>query len=211
MKKIYFILIAAVAMFFATEARAQIGVEVGYSLTDHAVKALVDEGVDMLDGFYLGVNYDMNFLENEKGAFGLQTAIRFSYSIMQEVEQLLGIVTRASLNESYLDLPVFAKYSYDLRSLTLSAFAGPVFSCGLTSESKVSINDKLVSHLNNYEKDSVYGRFDLKIGLGIGATFNDRISAKVGYNIGMLNRYTGNIDSASLRTGVFYAGMGFTF
>ena len=41
MKKIY-LLLAAAAMFFAVEANAQIGVEVGYNMFDNIQKALID-------------------------------------------------------------------------------------------------------------------------------------------------------------------------
>lgn len=210
MKKLYFILTAAVTMFFATEASAQIEVEVGYSLTDHVIKALGENEGEMLDGLYLGVNCDVNFLDNEKGMLDLEAGVRFTYALTQESERLLGVQTKVSVNESYLDIPIYAKYSYDLTSMTLSAFAGPIFSCGLTSETKVGLNDNVVT-TNNYEKDSVYGRFDLKIGVGIGVTFSDRYSTKVGYNIGLLDRYAGKLDNASLRTGVFYVGVGFNF
>ena len=199
MKKLYFILAAAATMFFATEASAQIEVEVGYSLTDHVIKALDENEGEMLDGLYLGVNCDVNFLDNEKGILDLEAGVRFTYALTQESERLLGVQTKVSVNESYLDIPIYAKYSYDLTSMTLSAFAGPIFSCGLTSETKVGLND------------NVYGRFDLKIGVGIGVTFSDRYSTKVGYNIGLLDRYAGKLDNASLRTGVFYVGVGFNF
>jgi hypothetical protein len=39
----------------------------------------------------------------------------------------------------------------------------------------------------------------------------DKFNAKIGYNLGMLNRYTGNIDEVALRTGVMYIGVGINF
>ena len=94
--------------------------------------------------------------------------------------------------------------------MKLSAFAGPVLSCGLSSVAKVSIDDN-TTKASNYGDESVYGRFDVKLGLGIGAAFMEKFNAKIGYNVGLLNRYTGNLDDLSFRTGVFYVGVGINF
>ena len=60
-----------------------------------------------------------------------------------------------------------------------------------------------------------YGRFDIKFGVGAGVTFMDKLNVKLGYNIGMLNRYTGEQLSKeyklSTHTGVFFIGVGVNF
>ena len=89
-------------------------------------------------------------------------------------------------------------------------FAGPVFSCGLSSNSKTTVNE-VSTKINVYEGDPEYGRFDMKLGVGVGVTGMDSFNVKVGYNIGMLNRYTGNVRDLSYRTGVFYVGIGYFF
>ena len=43
------------------------------------------------------------------------------------------------------------------------------------------------------------------------AAFMEKFNAKIGYNVGLLNRYTGNLDDLSFRTGVFYVGVGINF
>lgn len=210
MKKIYFIIAAAVSMFFAAEAYAQIGVGVGYNMLNNVQKALDEDASSSLNGFYLEATYDINFLDKSWGELGIQPGVRFTYAGTQESEELLGVVTKASERETYLDIPVLVKYSYDLNVLKLSAFAGPVVSCGVSSVAKVSAGDNVVKG-NNYDENSAYGRFDIKFGLGLGATFMDKFNAKIGYNLGMLNRYTGNIDEVALRTGVMYIGVGINF
>jgi hypothetical protein len=60
-----------------------------------------------------------------------------------------------------------------------------------------------------------YGRFDIKFGIGAGVTVAEKLNVKLGYNIGMLNRYTGEQLSKDykykMHTGVFYLGVGFNF
>ena len=209
MKNVYLIIAAAI-MFFAVEANAQIGVGVGYNMLNNVQKALDEDESGALNGFYVEATYDINFLERSRGELGLQPGLRFSYAGNHESEEALGVKAKASENETYLDIPVLVKYSYDLDAVKLSAFAGPVLSCGLSSVAKVSVNDN-TTKASNYGDESVYGRFDVKLGLGIGAAFMDKFNAKLGYNVGLLNRYTGNLDDLTFRTGVFYVGVGINF
>ena len=214
MKKIFFILVAA-AMFFAVEANAQVGVGIGYNLLN-TTQTLGDESDDeSLNGFYIEATYDFNFMEKDWGSLGLQPGIRYTFGGETESDEVLGITTRASLAEHYLDVPVNVKYAYDAipSKLDVYAFAGPVFSLGLSSALSASVNEEIVK-TNNY-KDTDYGRFDIKFGIGAGVTVVEKLNVKLGYNIGMLNRYTGEQISKDLKykthTGVFYLGVGFNF
>lgn len=233
MKKIYFVL-AAVAMFFAVEANAQITVGAGYN---HGVMTGREDNVtesEGFDGFYIEATYDWNFLDRNWGMLAIQPGVRFSYMGDAESEKEMGIKAKSSFNETYLDVPVLVKYSYPLGKVKLSAFAGPVFSLGLTSTTKASVTGEGMDYMtkvNMYsgkmvvkgggesssmesETSTDYGRFDLKLGLGIGATLSDRFNVKLGYNFGLLNRYTGEKVEGyrhSIHTGIFYVGVGYSF
>lgn len=214
MKKIYLTVLTFAAMFFAVDAYAQLGVGVGYNLLNTTQKLADESDDDSLNGFYLEATYDFNFLEAKWGSLGIQPGLRYSFAGETESEDIPGLTTRASLTEHYLDIPVNVKYSYDIMPSTLKAyaFAGPVFSCGLASSLKVKANDDAIK-TNNY-KDTEYGRFDIKLGLGAGVTLMEKFDVKLGYNIGLLNRYTGEqIDNFKYKThtGVFYVGVGFNF
>lgn len=229
MKKFYFIL-AAAAMFLAVDANAQLGVGVGYNHGTTTTRIGNESDSDGLDGFYLEATYDWNFLDRGWGMLSLQPGVRLSYMGEYDSEEVLGVLTKESFNETYFDIPVHVKYSYDLGAIRLSAFAGPVFSFGLTSATKVSADDYMWKY-HNYTGKTVtkgdgssssskpetgpeYGRFDLKLGLGVGATFMEKFNVKLGYNIGMLNRYTGEQVADTkykMHTGVFYVGLGFNF
>ena len=213
MKKIYFILSAAM-MFFAINANAQFGVGVGYNLLNNTTKLAGESDDESLNGFFIEGTYDFNFLEAKWGNLGLQPGVRYTFGGETDTEETAGIKSKASLTEHYLDIPVNVKYSYEIlpSKLKAYAFAGPVFSFGLASTLSASIEDNVIK-TNNYE-DSEYGRFDLKLGIGAGVTLAEKLNVKLGYNIGMLNRYTGEqVEDYRVRmsTGVFYIGLGYNF
>ena len=233
MKKIYFIL-AAAAMLLAVDANAQLQVGAGYNHGTTTERIADEDDSEDLDGFYLEATYDFNFLEKGWGTLALQPGVRFTYLGEADSDIEYGYKAKSAFNETYLDIPVHVKYSYDLGAVKLSAFAGPVFSMGLSSVAQTSISGEGVDYFvkyHNYSGKTItkgeslssvnpdgmtdYGRFDIKLGLGVGATFMEKFNVKVGYNIGMLNRYTGEQvlkdHKFKRHTGVFYAGIGFNF
>ena len=229
MKKIYFALIAFAAFFMTVDAAAQVSVGAGYNHNVMIDNLYGERDTEGMDGFYLEATYDWDFLDRQWGILGFQPGLRFSYAGNSESEEMMGLKTRATFNETYFDVPLNVKYSYPIGRLKLSAFAGPVLSFGLTSSTKASVKGDGVdysSRLNMYtgkfnEKGetgsglgsatdswaSNYSRFDVKLGVGVGVSFADRLSLKLGYNIGLANRYTGEADYY-IRTGVFYLGLG---
>ena len=210
MKKIYFILAVAVAMLFAAEANAQIGFGLGYNLFNSVQKEDGLKNHNDLNGLYVEATYDINFLEKLWGNLGVQPGLRFSYAGVHDSAEMAGALVKSSWAETYLDIPVFMKYSQELRSMDFFVFAGPVFSCGLSSYSKTGTKE-VSTKIDVYEGDPEYSRFDLKLGVGVGVTGLDNFNVKVGYNIGMLNRYTGSDRDLTYRTGVFYVGVGYIF
>ena len=213
MKKFYFILVAA-AMFVAVDAKAQLGVGVGYNLLNTTTTVADESDGDSLNGFYIEAEYNFNLLDEQWGTLGIQPGIRYTFAGESEKAELYGEKVRLSVAEHYLDIPVQVKYGYEVISskLNINAFAGPIFSIGLASIVKGSMDDSVVK--TNAYKDSDYGRFDLKIGVGVGVDLFEKLNVKVGYNFGLLNRYTGEqIDEYKykIHTGVFYVGVGYNF
>ena len=213
MKKFYFILVAA-AMFVAVDAKAQLGVGVGYNLLNTTTTVADESESSSLNGFYIEAEYNFNLLDEQWGTLGIQPGIRYTFAGESEKAELYGEKVRLSVAEHYLDIPVQVKYGYEVISskLNIHAFAGPIFSIGLASIIKGSTDDSVVKA--NAYKDSDYGRFDLKIGVGVGVDLFEKFNVKVGYNFGLLNRYTGEqIDENKykIHTGVFYVGVGYNF
>ena len=213
MKKFYFILVAA-AMFVAVDAKAQLGVGVGYNLLNTTTTVADESERSSLNGFYIETEYNFNLLDEQWGTLGIQPGIRYTFAGESEKAELYGEKVRLSVAEHYLDIPVQVKYGYEVISskLNINAFAGPVFSIGLASIVKGSMDDSVVKA--NAYKDGDYGRFDLKLGIGVGVDLFEKLNVKVGYNFGLLNRYTGEqIDEYKykIHTGVFYVGVGYNF
>ena len=213
MKKFYFILVAA-AMFVAVDAKAQLGVGVGYNLLNTTTTVADESESSSLNGFYIETAYNFNLLDEQWGTLGIEPGIRYTFAGESEKAELYGVKVRSSVAEHYLDIPVQVKYGYEVISskLNINAFAGPIFSIGLASMVKGSTDDSVVKA--NAYKDSDYGRFDLKIGVGVGVDLFEKFNVKVGYNFGLLNRYTGEqIDEYKykIHTGVFYVGLGYNF
>lgn len=233
MKKFYFIVASLVAMFLTVRAEAQITVGAGYNLGTLTQRFNGESDSEGLGGFYLEATYDWDFMNGGWGIIGLQPGVRFSYMGDSEKEEGAGLKTVASFNETYLDIPVNVRYSYYLGPVKLSAFAGPVFSVGLSSVRKSRVTGNLAGQevdytikYHQYSGKTVtegtdapsaspamdYARFDLKLGVGFGANFMERFNVKLGYNFGLLNRYTGEQrDKMKLHTGVFYVGLGYSF
>ena len=199
----------------AVDANAQIGVGLGYNLLTTTPIVEDEFEYESLNGFYLEATCDFNFLNKNWGSLGLQPGIRYTFAGESESDEIAGVKIKTSFTEHYLDIPVNVKYAYDIIPSTLKAyaFAGPVFSLGLASNLKAGAGDTSVK-TNDY-KDKEYGRFDIKFGIGAGVTVAEKLNVKLGYNIGMLNRYTGEQISKDLKykthTGVFYLGVGFNF
>lgn len=234
MKKIYIILISAVAMLIAIDAQAQLSVGAGYNNGTTVVAAGDEKDSDDMGGFFIEAAYDINILDNIPGTLSLQPGARLRFHGETDSEEILGVKTKTSTRESYLDIPVNVKYSYDLGFAQVSAFAGPVLSMGLTSGSKLSAtaeDSKTVLKTNNYtgkvvakggdssgatdpDGPTYYGRFDIKFGLGLGATIAEKYNVKVGYDIGLLNRYTAPQSGdfkIKKHDNVFYIGVGYNF
>lgn len=235
MKKLYILLLAFVALFFAGQANAKPGmksnrnmeISAGYSNMATSSNYVVAEKYN-LDGFYVGFAYDWKFAKKSWGTWALCPGIKLSYLEDANAKDEFVLLWKDALKESYLDVPVYLKYSYRFNYLTLSAFVGPQFSLGMTSDS-YKFREKYMIAYDNYtceqefkgakpEEELIpnrlpsYSRYDLKVAVGLGFTFMDRFSLNVAYNIGMLNRYNGEQSATVIRkTNVFDLGLAYRF
>ena len=62
--------------------------------------------------------------------------------------------------------------------------------------------------VNNYDDEYKYGRFDVMLGGGVAVDFFDIVRFNIGYDYGLVNRYTGDADytrhRSQLTVGVAY-------
>lgn len=225
MKKLFFVVAALVAMFVTIDADAQITVGGGYNHGSLINKRGGERTSSGLNGVYVEATYDFNFFQKSWGELAFQPGARLSYMGFGETAKESGIKVKQSLRETYFDVPLHIKYTYPLKDIKVSAFAGPVMSLGLSSVNRYSVKgggqdikgkvNKYASDSADPESESTYGRFDIKFAIGVGADLTENISVKLGYNIGMLNRYTayeyGDGPKFKIHTNVFYLGVGYTF
>ena len=173
-----------------------------------------------MSGIYLGASYEFPLLSKPWGDLSVNPGLTYSFygkTVADESETIAGVKTsaRECVYEHYLDLPVHGKYTYDLipGKLKLSGYAGPVISFGLasTSVARVKAGDNWsVERVNLYtgasrsrsefngEKSSEkhkgigsdYSMFDIRFTLGVSANLFDMADFCIGYDFGLLDRYT---------------------
>ncbi len=204
MKRIITTILAASMMFIGTTAFAQVSVGAGY--INSTAKATHGSSVlkTPSNGFYAGLGYDIN----EGAGFGINTGLYFSYLMSQNS---IGSIASSKQVETYIDVPVRASLSADMGGLRLGVFAGPVFSCGISSTTDSSAHVVGVEigtgKIDNYA-NSAYKRFDILVGGGVNVDFGP-LRFTVSYDLGMLNRY----DSEDIKTtrNTLRAGLAFLF
>lgn len=230
MKKIYIIMLSIAAMMLSVDSYAQISVGAGYNNVTTTYRSGGEHESESCNGFYIEGTCDLTFLQKGWGNLALQPGVRFYYAGESDKEDIGGIISKNSFRETYFDIPVMVKYSYDLPDFSVYGFAGPVFAFGLTSTNKITIKGEGVDSMWKYYnytgktvtkgnmgdaeygegEGAVYAAFDTKFGIGAGVTIMEKVNIKLGYNLGLLNRYKGGLD-VSQHTGVFYVGLGYNF
>ena len=249
MRKILFATLIA-SMAFAVNSAAQITVGAGYANASHVdkVKSGSDSVSDKtgMSGIWIGGTYEWNFMKENWGDLSLLPGATYSFfgkKLKSESDEEDGYEYsyKQSRRDHYLDIPVSVKYAYDFGSVKAWAYAGPVFSFGLSAKSiyKAFEDDGETEYKNvtkaglysgktswkRYENGKVvesgkekgesdYSMFDIKLGLGLGVTVFEKYDVKLGYNIGILNRYTGEQSDDykfKSKTNVFYFGVAYHF
>lgn len=149
--------------------------------------------VSHLNGFYLGAGYEMPVKSVEN--FYLEGQLLYSY---------LGDKSGDTKeNIHMLNLPVRGKYKISVNdNLGVFGYAGPLLSYGFAA------NDKVGSvAFDLYGDDGILNRFDIKLGIGVGAELSNRIVLNIGYDWGLFN--ISKVDSTKahihwLNVGVAY-------
>ena len=234
MKRLYVLILAVMA--FAGVLNAQPGrasmrnfeVSAGYSYLLTSTGDVLGKIRTRLHGAHVGLSYNWNLMHENWGAVSLEPGVKFSYVMDIDVENEFKSMNKTSLKETYIDVPVFAKYSYRRNYFTFLGFIGPEFSAGLTSTSK-SFRKKYMVECNNYTGERTirgsreeievdgyhfqnYTRYDLRFAAGVGLVFVDRFSLRASYHMGVLNRYNGVRSSYwKRRTNVVDVSLGYKF
>ena len=199
MKKVFSFILAASMMLIGTAAIAQPSLGIGYLNSTDKVKSGSTTKTTNLSGFYVGGSYNINLA----GSFGVAPGLYYGLATKSDANSFGGILdTKADVTEHYLSIPVMFNAGLTITDgIVGRIYAGPTLAYGIASNLKytasasipvlgtVSKGDKV----NNYD-DSDYGRFDVMLGGGVAVDFFDMVRFNVGYDYGLVNRYTGDGD-----------------
>ena len=214
MKKIVTLLSAALMLLAGTSAFAQMSVGAGYVNSVDYSKLGKDQSAKSNggSGFYAGVSYTAPLA----AGFSFTPGVYYEFLTAETVAGDSAFAVGGRETEHYINVPLTFGYGFDLsRDLRFIAFAGPTVNVGLASSTKVSASSSLIGVkldggvYNNYDNED-YGRFDIMLGGGIGLEFRDDFRLTVGYDFGMLNRYTGSADYSQHRNRLT-AGIAYIF
>lgn len=206
MKKV--ILTIALVAAAATSAFAQIGIGAGYA---NNAQKIGDSDPSTTNGFYVEGTYNIPVA----GEFSIVPGIRYTYlgKANSASTSIAGISISGSstLVEHYIAVPVMAQYGIDLGSAKVFAFAGPTFSFGLASQTKVEASVAGISAdkpIDNYGENSPYGRSNVFVGGGLGIQLGS-FQIKGAYDFGLLNRY--DSENVTCKDSQFRVGVAYLF
>lgn len=219
MKKIFTAVLAASLMLIGTSAFAQFSVGAGFVQSTDKVKSGNTETSTPMNGLYAGASYNIAFGDS---GLGLAPGVYYSLLTKKDAKEYGGIAsTKVDVTEHYLSVPVLFNYGFRLGDgFKLGLYAGPTMAYGLAStvKSKVETTElPLIGKITSdskadaYKEGSHYGRFDVMLGGGVACEFADMVRFEVGYDYGMLNRYTGDASDVSRHRSQLHAGVAFLF
>lgn len=212
MKKVFSTILAASLMLIGTAALAQPSIGIGYVNSTDKVKAGSTTNTTNLSGFYLGGSYNINIT----GALNVAPGLYYTLVTKSDADSYLAglLDTKVDATEHYLTIPVMFNAGLPLTNdIVGRIYAGPTLAYGLASKTKVKGSVAGYSKdatINNYDDDYDYCRFDIMIGGGVAVDFYDMVRFKVGYDYGLVNRYTGDGDATRHRS-QFTVGVAYLF
>ncbi len=161
------------------------------------------------NGFYVGVNYKAEL------APGLSFNPGIYYEFLSSSEGINRGIAKsdATVKEHYVNVPFHVSYAMNFTpDFKLFVYAGPTANVGIASNTKYTVSTIVgggSETINNYDDDYDYARFDVMLGGGIGAELMNMFRVNVGYDWGLVNRYSS--DNVSLHRNRLTAGIAYVF
>ena len=190
MKKALFILVAL--MLVSAPAFAQFHIGGGFANSMDRFKTQNTElSTNSANGAYAGIGFNIPIV----GDLSLAPGVYYTFLSSNTGRSTLGglVSAGAKTQEHYINVPLRFEYGSEiLPNLRLFFFGGPSVSFGLASKTRYSaglLDYKVDTVLDNYNAGG-YGRWDVMAGGGMGLDLIKRIRLSIGYDFGLLNRYT---------------------
>ena len=197
-------------MLIGTAAIAQPSLGIGYLNSTDKVKSGSTTKTTNLSGFYVGGSYNINLA----GSFGVAPGLYYGLATKSDADSYFGINTNVDVTEHYLSIPVMFNAGLTFADgIVGRIYAGPSLAYGIASDTKVKGSIAGFSKdtkINNYGDDYHYGRLDVMLGGGVAVEFFDMVRFNVGYDYGLVNRYTGDGDMTRHRS-QFNIGVAYLF
>lgn len=196
-------------MLIGTAALAQPSIGVGFVNSTEKTKSGSTSNSTSLNGFTVGASYNINLA----GALNVAPGLYYTLLTKSDADNFLGVLdTNVDVTEHYLSVPVMFNAGLPIADgIVGRIYAGPTLAYGLASNTKVKGSVAGISadtKINNYDDDYNYGRFDVMLGGGVAVDFFDIVRFNIGYDYGLVNRYTGDADltrhRSQLTVGVSY-------
>lgn len=209
MKKVLSTILAASMMLIGTAALAQPSLGVGFVNSTDKAKSGSTSSTTNLSGFYVGASYNFNIA----GALNVAPGLYYTLATKSDADSYFGVVdTKVDVTEHYLSVPVMFNAGLAITDgIVGRIYAGPTLAYGLASDTKIKgtvAGFSKDAKVNNYDDEYKYGRFDVMLGGGVAVDFFDIVRFNIGYDYGLVNRYTGDADytrhRSQLTVGVAY-------
>ena len=204
MKKVSLILAAAFVMLFASNAQAQLGVNIGYAPQTTTTVSGNSSSTSDLNGIFAGVNYNHILSGNIGVSFGGQ--VRYNFNTTST--SILSATETTKQTQILVDVPVLFNFAIPMGGdARIVLFAGPVFSYALKGNTNISENVLNTStDFNWYGENSNNSQFDLMGAAGAALEFKTfRIFG--GYRMGFLD--LDKSDNVKSTTSGIFVGLGY--
>lgn len=169
MKKVFFTALALVAFNFSNAQDISFGAKAGLNLSNVTGDV---EGTSMKTGFQIGGFAEIAISDE----FSIQPELVYSTQGAKEEEEFFGVTYEGSLNLSYINVPVMAKY-YITEGLSLEA--GPQIGFLVSAEYEAEGETSDVKEF--------YNSTDFGFNIGAGYNVTENINASLRYTAGMSN------------------------
>lgn len=168
MKKLFAVVLMAVAFAMPSKAQISWGLQAGLNMSNVSVKDAPGDAVKSRTGFFVGptVKFTLPIV-----GLGIDASALYDQREAKSGDE--------SIKSQSLQIPINVRYGFGLGSLAeVFAFAGPQFGFKLGGDADTSIGGTKVSEWTLKSSN-------LSANIGIGATIAGHLQAKLNYNIAL--------------------------
>jgi hypothetical protein len=205
MKKLFFIAAFVSVLFITEKAQAQLNINVGYA-TEFMTSENITTGdtTFFFNGFYAGLNWKFELIDNLNLTAGAQYRMNLG-DLSEHVYYGAGFVHHViRQRQTLVDIPIMLNYDMAASSkVTISPFAGPMLSWGITGETKEQWLYPLDTEFHHkwYDENGEQNRFNVYGMAGVKVCFY-RFTISVGGRYGFLD-LNKNDDTTTKAYGFF--------